>query len=101
MTKTYGRELQNYFASLRSAFEDRSIQRGIIVAEGNTIACQTWIEGTFAREFTQSPAGPLPPIGRRVVWDLSDIYAFDDRGRITAEWIMRGGGEGRHGEVLA
>jgi predicted ester cyclase len=79
--------LQNYFVSLRSAFEDRSIRRGITVVEGNTIACQTWIEGTFVREFTQSPAGPLPPNGRRVVWDLSNIYAFDDQGRITAEWV--------------
>jgi len=29
------------------------------LAEDNTVACQTWIEGTFTREFTQSPAGPL------------------------------------------
>ena len=79
--------LQDYFASLRAAFEDRSIRRGIIVVEGNTIACQTWIEGTFVREFTHSPAGPLPPNGRRVVWDLSNIFTFDDEGRITAEWV--------------
>ena len=79
--------LQDYFASLRAAFDDRSIRRGITVVEGNTIACQTWIEGTFVREFTQSPAGALPPNGRRVVWDLSNIYTFDDEGRITAEWV--------------
>ena len=40
-----------YFASLRAAFEDRSIHRGIMVVEGNTIACQTWIEGTFVDTF--------------------------------------------------
>jgi predicted ester cyclase len=79
--------LQNYFASLRAAFDDRSIRRGITVVEGNTIACQTWIEGTFVREFTHSPAGSLPPNGRRVIWDLSNIYTFDDEGRITAEWV--------------
>lgn len=79
--------LQSYFTSLRAAFEDRSIRRGIIVVEGDTIACQTWIEGTFVGEFTQSPAGPLPPNGRRVIWDLSNIYTFDDEGRITAEWV--------------
>jgi hypothetical protein len=33
------------------------------------MACQTWIEGTFVREFTESPAGSLPPNGHRVVWD--------------------------------
>jgi predicted ester cyclase len=79
--------LQNYFASLRAAFDDRSIRRGITVVEGNTIACQTWIEGTFVREFTHSPAGSLTPNGRRVIWDLSNIYTFDDEGRITAEWV--------------
>ena len=53
--------LTAYFASLRAAFDNRKITRGIIVAQGNTVACQTWIEGTFTHEFTQSPAGPLPP----------------------------------------
>jgi len=78
--------LTNYFKAIRAAFDDRSIRRGIIVAEGNYIACQTWIEGTFAREFTQSPAGPLPPNGQRVVWDLINIFRFDDRGRMVEEW---------------
>jgi predicted ester cyclase len=79
--------LQDYFASLRAAFDNRSIRRGIIVVEGNTIACQTWIEGTFVREFTHSPIGSLPPNGQRIVWDLSNIFTFDDEGRITAEWV--------------
>jgi predicted ester cyclase len=79
--------LTAYFASIRAAFDDREITRGIIVAEGNTLACQTWIEGTFVREFTRSPAGPLPPTGARVVWDLMNIFRFDDRGRLTEEYV--------------
>ena len=51
--------LTNYFKSIRAAFHDRSIRRGIVVAEGNYIACQTSVKGTFVREFTQSPAGSL------------------------------------------
>src|SRR5258707_15006576 len=39
--------LMSYFTSVRAAFDDRSIRHGIIVAEGDYIACQTWIEGTF------------------------------------------------------
>jgi hypothetical protein len=66
--------LSDYFASVRAAFDDRSIQRGIMVVEGNTIACQTWIEGTFVREFTQSPVGPLQPNGRKVVWQLPERH---------------------------
>ena len=79
--------LTNYFKSIRETFEDRSIRRGIIVVEGNYVACQTWIEGKFVREFTHSPAGPLPPNGARVVWDLSNIFRFDDEGRLVEEWV--------------
>lgn len=79
--------LSNYFASIRAAFDDRSIRRGIIVVEGRYVACQTWIEGTFVREFTQSPAGTLPPNGQRVLWDMSNIFRFDDQGRLVEEWV--------------
>ena len=79
--------LTAYFASLRAAFDNRKITRGIIVAEGNTVACQTWIEGTFTHEFTQSPAGPLPPNGARIVMDLINIFRFDDNGRLIEEFV--------------
>lgn len=79
--------LAAYFASIRAAFDDRSIRRGIVVVEGLNVACQTWIEGTFVREFTHSPVGPLPPNRKRVVWDLSNIFRFDDQGRLIEEWV--------------
>src|SRR6185437_13345349 len=66
--------LTEYFRSVRAAFDDRTIRRGIIIAEGEYIACQTWIEGTFARPFTQSPAGRVEPNGTRVVMDLMNIF---------------------------
>ena len=80
--------LAGYFAAIRAAFEDRSIRRGIVVAEGSYVACQTWIEGTFVREFTHSPAGgAVSPNGRRVVWDLLNLFRFDDQGRLAEEWV--------------
>jgi predicted ester cyclase len=79
--------LTAYFESIRAAFDDRSIRRGIIVAEGDHLACQTWIQGTFVREFSQSPVGPLSPNGQRVVFDLINIFRFDDRGRLIEEWV--------------
>lgn len=79
--------LSAYFASIRAAFADRTIRRGIIVVEGDTAACQTWIEGTFVNEFTMSPAGPLPPNGARVTWDLINIFRFDDEGRLVEEFV--------------
>lgn len=80
-------QLTEYFASIRDAFDDRSIRRGIVVVEGLHVACQTWIEGTFAREFTRSPVGPLRPNGQRVMWDLINIFRFDDQGRLAEEWV--------------
>jgi predicted ester cyclase len=79
--------LTAYFAAIREAFEDRSIRRGIVVAEGDHIACQTWIEGTFVRPFTHSPVGPLEPNGAHVVWDLVNIFRFDDEGRLVEEHV--------------
>jgi predicted ester cyclase len=79
--------LTNYFTAIRAAFDDRTIRRGIMIAEGDYIACQTWIEGTFVREFTQSPVGPLRPNGQRVVWDLLNIFRFDNQGRLVEEWV--------------
>jgi len=79
--------LTEYFRSLRDAFDDRSIRRGIIVAEGDYLACQTWIEGTFAHPFTRSPAGTIEPNGARVVMDLMNIFRFDDHGRLIEEYV--------------
>jgi predicted ester cyclase len=80
--------LANYFKSVRAAFDDLSIKRGIIVAEGNYVACQTWIQGKFVREFKQSPVGPLPPNGQRIIFDLINIFRFDDQGKLIEEWVQ-------------
>jgi predicted ester cyclase len=80
--------LKGYFASLRAAFDDLTISRGIIVVEGDYVACQTTIAGTFVREFTHSPVGPLPPNGRRVVFELMNIFRYDEEGRLAEEWVQ-------------
>ena len=80
--------LKGFFASLRAAFDDLSISRGIIVVEGDYIACQTTIGGTFVREFTRSPVGPLPPNGNPVVLELTNIFRYDDQGRLAEEWVQ-------------
>jgi predicted ester cyclase len=80
--------LKRYFASLRAAFDDLAISRGIMIVEGKYVACQTTIEGTFVREFTQSPVGPLPPNGKRVVFELMNIFRYDNQGRLAEEWVQ-------------
>lgn len=80
--------LKGYFASLRAAFDDLTVSRGIMVVEGDHVACQTTITGTFAREFTHSPVGSLPPNGRRIVFELMNIFRYDDQGRLAEEWVQ-------------
>jgi predicted ester cyclase len=80
--------LKDYFGSLRAAFDDLTITRGIMVVEGDYVACQTTITGTFVREFTHSPVGPLPPTGNPVAFELINIFRFDDQGRLAEEWVQ-------------
>jgi predicted ester cyclase len=80
--------LKGYFASLRAAFDDLTISRGIVIVEGEYLACQTTITGTFVREFTHSPVGPLPPNGRRIVFELLNIFRYDEQGRLAEEWVQ-------------
>ena len=80
--------LKAYFGSLRAAFDELTISRGIVVAEGDYVACQTTITGTFVREFTHSPVGPLPPNGERVTFELMNIFRYDDQGRLAEEWVQ-------------
>lgn len=80
--------LTAYFEAIRFAFDDRSIRRGIMIVEGNHIACQTWIEGRFVNKFTMSPAGTLPPTGQRMQMDLINIFKFDDDGRLVEEFVL-------------
>ncbi|HEY6319796.1 MAG TPA: ester cyclase [Acidimicrobiia bacterium] len=56
--------------------------------EGSYVACQTTIVGTFVREFTHSPVGPLPPNGNRVAFELTNVFRYDDAGRLAEEWIQ-------------
>jgi predicted ester cyclase len=79
---------QDYFAALRHAFDGLSIRRGIILAEGDHVACQTTITGTFVREFTHSPVGPLPPTGTDVTFELINIFRYDCDGHLAEEWIQ-------------
>ena len=81
-------QLKSYFASLRAAFDDLTVTRDHIVVDGNFVACQTSIAGTFVREFTQSPVGALPPTGDRVVFELMNIFRYDEQGRLAEEWMQ-------------
>jgi predicted ester cyclase len=80
--------LKGCFAALRAAFHNLTITRGIIVAEENHVACQTTISGTFARDVTHSPVGPLLANGQRVDFELMNIFRYDEEGKLAEEWIQ-------------
>jgi hypothetical protein len=79
--------LAAYFQSLRNAFDNRKITRGIVVVEDNHIACQTTIEGDFVREFTQSPVAAPERTAHRVRADqhLPLRRRRPDRRRVRAD----------------
>ncbi|MBV9970350.1 MAG: ester cyclase [Xanthobacteraceae bacterium] len=79
--------LNGYFEAVRAAFDELSIRRGIIVVDGDYVACQTWIEGRFVREFTQSPIGKVSPNGQHITFDLANIFRLDDDGKLIEEWV--------------
>jgi predicted ester cyclase len=76
-----------YFEQVRRAFDNRTITRGVIIVEGNSMACQTRIEGDFVREFPATPVGPLAPNGKRITFDLHNIFLFDDDGRFVMDSV--------------
>ncbi len=80
--------LKRFWAAMRDAFTDFTVTRGHVVVEGNFVAAQTTMAGVFEREFTQSPAGPLPPTGRRFTLDLINIFRYDETGRLAEEWAQ-------------
>jgi len=91
-----GRRTANVRTILASLTISRPFeQRSTIVQFGEassslkatTLLAKHGSRGKFIREFTQSPAGPLPPNGQRVVWDLLNIFRFDDQGRLVEEWV--------------
>ncbi|MGO9874889.1 MAG: ester cyclase [Acidimicrobiia bacterium] len=79
--------LQNYFASLRAAFDNRTITRGIILVDGN---CRL---SDHDRRNVRSRVHALPgraaaPNGQRVTFELTNIFRYDDEGRLAEEWIQ-------------
>ncbi|MCR1026722.1 ester cyclase [Cellulophaga baltica] len=79
--------LMSYFQAVQAAFDPLVIKRGIIIEEDNYIACQTFIEGKFVNDFTQSPIGTISPNGEKVVFDLMNIFKFDNQGKLVDEWV--------------
>lgn len=81
-------ELKGYFASLRDAFAGLKIRRVNVVGEGAFLASRTIFSGRFVRTFTHSPAGPLPPNGEHVEWEVINLFRYNEEGGLAEEWVQ-------------
>jgi predicted ester cyclase len=80
--------LRSYFASLRAAFTDLRLVREQIIVEGLHVAARTTFSGVFTDVFTQSPAGPLEPHGKPVVWEVMNMFRYNADLRLAEEWVQ-------------
>lgn len=81
-------QLKSYFASLRDAFAGLKITRANVVGEGQFLASRTIFSGDFVRTFTHSPAGPLPPNGEHVEWEVINLFRYNEEGGLAEEWVQ-------------
>lgn len=78
-----------YFAACRAAFDEFSVSRQSIVSDGSAyIASRTTFAGVFARPFTASPEGTLPPNGKRFGYQLINLFRYAPEGQLIEEWVQ-------------
>jgi predicted ester cyclase len=80
-------EIKAYFAALRESFTDLTISRAQILVDGNFVTSRTVMAGRFDKEFAYTPIGTVEPNGRRVRWELINIFRYTDEGRVAEEWV--------------
>jgi hypothetical protein len=90
-----GRELDynrltEYFTALRAPSTTSPSHAASSPSRASTSPAKQQSPGTFAREVTHSPVGRLPPTGDRVIFELTNIFRYDDQGRRAEEWIQTG-----------
>jgi predicted ester cyclase len=56
--------------------------------DGNFVTSRTVMAGRFDKEFAYTPIGTVEPNGRRVRWELINIFRYTDEGRIAEEWVQ-------------
>jgi len=80
-------QLKATFAAYRAAFKDFSVTRQAIIENGDFIAARTTMSGIFTNTF-ETPFGPIAPTGKRVQWELINIFRYDASGLLAEEWVQ-------------
>jgi predicted ester cyclase len=82
-------QLLEYFAACRAAFDDFSVTRQMIMSDGGEhLAARTRFAGIFARPFSGTGNGTLPPNGKPFEYRLINIFRYAPNGQLTEEWAQ-------------
>ena len=81
-------EIKAYFAALRKSFTDFTISRAQVLVDGNFVIARTVMAGRFDKEFAYTPVGTVQPNGKKVRWELINIFRYTDEGRVVEEWLQ-------------
>ncbi len=74
--------IMNGIKTLFSAFPDYKITVEDIAVSGNRV----YIKNNFKATHTVSLMGMIPPTGKKVDWNDTDIIEIDNNGKIVAHW---------------
>ena len=82
------KQLKEIFRAYRISFTDFKVTRNQIVVEGNMLACRTTMSGIFERDLTLSPVGTVRANGKRISFDLINIFRYNEAGQLAEEWVQ-------------
>ena len=81
-------QIKAYFAALRASFSEFTISRAQILVDGNYVAARTVMAGRFDNDFAYTPVGNVTATGKRVRWELHNIFRYTDDGQLAEEWVQ-------------
>jgi predicted ester cyclase len=81
-------QIKAYFAALRASFSEFTISRAQILVDGNYVGAPTVMAGRFDNDFAYTPVGNVTATGKRVRWELHNIFRYTDDGQLAEEWVQ-------------
>jgi predicted ester cyclase len=71
---------REFWGMVRTAFPDMNVEIEVIIGEDDTVA-----EHSIIRATHDGPWMTVEPTGKKVVWDMSNMYRVQD-GKLTDRW---------------
>lgn len=81
-------QLKANFKAMRAAFSQFEVKREAIIVKGDMVAARTVMTGIFTKPFTVAPYGTLAPTGKPMKLEITNIFRFDENGKLAEEWVQ-------------